>query len=296
MLESANILVCSDFSRFSDEALKAAEVIRKKSHGTVHVLHVTEFPVEWSSLLANDTLPHYLDEKFDYELLGLSEKKLKKQIEATGVIGESHVSLGLAYSVIEQFVKDHNINLLIMGHKGKEASPFRLGGLTEKMVASSAVPILVINSPLKVSKVAALFDPINPLPEIIVVGEKLANFFKSNFKVFSLFKDAASSFIGLGKLSYSTKLLSLTEIERQAVIKDVKEEIRKHLTSSAAELVVEVSVEKKVAFHLNSLLQEHGIDLAIIKKHQAGFLESMMIGSETRRLLEISQTNLFILN
>lgn len=294
MLENANILVCSDFTKFSDEALRAAELIRKKSHGTVHALHVTEFPVEWSSSLSNDLLPHFLDEKFDNELLALADKKLKKQMNDTGLIGEAHVSMGLAYSVIEQFIKDHDINLLIMGHKGKETSPFRVGSLTEKMVASSSVPILVINSPLKLFKVAALFDPINPLPEIIETGEKIASFFSSTFQVISLFKDAASSFIGLGKLSYSTRLLSLTNDERLEVIKNVKDEIRKHLVSSA-ELIVEVSVEKKSAFHLNSLLESNHTDLAIMKKHQSGFIENMMIGSETRRMLEISQKNLLIL-
>ncbi len=296
MLDKPKILVCSDFTGFSDMALNAAEEIRKKFDGTVDVLHVTEFPIEWNSSLANDLLPHYLDEKFDSELLALADKKLKRQIDSVELKGDAHVSMGMAYSVIEQFIKDHKIDLLIMGHKGKENSPFRLGSLTEKMIASSTVPILVINTPLSVTKVASLWDSMNPLTEIIETGERFANSFSAPFHVVSLFKDAASSFIGLGKLSYSTKLLSLSEEDRQEVIKKIKEEIRKHLTLTSASLIVQISVEKKIAFHLHSLLQEHHIDLAVMKKHHGSLLDSMMIGSETRRMLEISKQNLLILN
>lgn len=295
MLENANILVCSDFTKSSDLALRAAETIRQKSQGKLYVLHVSEFPIEWNSGLANDLLPHYLDEKFDYELLQLAEKKLRHQMYSLEVEGEAHVSMGMAYSIIEEFIKDHKIDLLIMGHKGKEGGPFRLGSLTEKMVASSSVPILVINSPFKISKLASLWDPMNPSPEVLQAGEKLSHFLNVPFYVISLFKDAASSFIGLGKLSYSTKLLTLSEEDRIEVIQQVKENIRSQLTNPKVELIIEVSVEKKVAFHLNSLLEEHHIDLAVMKKHHEGFIEKMLIGSETRRLLEITNRNLLIL-
>lgn len=296
MWEKANILVCTDFTPYSDHALRAAEVIRKKNNATLHALHVTEYPVEWNGSVSNDLLPHYLDDRFDIELFNLSNQKLEQQIKDNGVHCQRHVSMGVAYSVIHQFIREKNINLLIMGYKGKESSPFHLGSLAEKMVASTSIPVLVIKGPFAVRKVAALFDPANPADEVVKIAEELARFFSAKLAVVSLFKDIVSRFVGIGKLGFSTKILSLTADERLEIIDSIKKHIKNVLPENTyAEIHVETSVEKKLAYHLNSILIADHTDLAVMKRHHGDFLESMLIGSETRRMLELFERNLLIL-
>ncbi|MCM2348953.1 MAG: universal stress protein [Bacteriovoracaceae bacterium] len=296
MWEKSNILICTDFTLYSDQALRAAEVIRKKNNATLHALHVTEYPVEWNGSVSNDLLPHYLDDRFDIELFNLSKDKLDQQIKDNDIHCQGHVSMGVAYSVIHQFIRDNNINLLIMGYKGKESSPFHLGSLAEKMVASTSIPILVVKGPFVIRKIAALFDPANPADEIVKTAEELGRFFSAKLAVVSLFKDIVSRFVGIGKLGFSTKVLSLTADERQEITDSIKKHIKNLLSENThAEIKVETSVEKKLAYHLNSILTADHTDLAVMKRHHGDFLESMLIGSETRRLLELFERNLLIL-
>lgn len=295
MLNGPHILVCTDFSSYSDEALKAADQLTKKTNGHLSVLHVSEHPVifDW---LPTEGSPISLDENVERELLGTLRKKLEAQMKKCGVVAENHITMGFPANVILEEVKAKNINIVVTGHKGKSESTFRIGSLAEKIIASSPVPVMVIKSPFQLEKVGALLDPTGKMENILAWAEDLAISFSSRLEVISLFPDIGSRFIGIGKIGFSTELLSLSREQGEEVIHEVKERIRSHLTRvKDASIRVDISKEKKLAYHLNTVLQTEKIDLAVMKRHQAGFLEKILIGSETRRMLEIFDGNLFIL-
>lgn len=295
MLTEPNILVCSDFSPYSDFALKAAEEIRKKTKGQVHVLHVAEVPIQWQAPSV-DFLPHYMDEKFDVELLKVSRKELENRVAKVGLSGEVHVMIGMVYASIQEVIKNKNIDLLIMGHKGLANSPFHLGSLAEKMVAASPVPILVTKRPVSFERIAGLVDPTNPLVEIIQVSHELARLFSSKLEIVALFKDVMTHFLGLGKLSFSTRLLSLSEEQKEEVLHNTRSLIKNLLPAdSHAQIKVEITIEKQLAYHLNSILEGDHTSLAVMKRHHPGSLEKLLIGQETRRMLELFEGTLLIL-
>lgn len=288
MWEHENILVCTDFSAESMKALKVAENIRKKSNSVIHVLHVIEYPVEWRNIMGNDFLPHYLDDRFDAELFSLSQERLQKTIEEAGIKAIGHVSYGVAYSAIIEMIQQSGIKLLIIGHRGISNTPFRVGSLAEKLVAASPVPILIMKGPLVFEKICGLFDPTNPEEEVLKVASKLAIFFKSKLEILSLLKEAHGYFPTLGKVSFPTE-------ERKEHIHEIKHYIKNLLTDRPETLIrVETSVEKNIAFHLNKILVEDHADLAVMKRHHYSLNEGFIIGSETRRMLELFKGNLFI--
>ena len=294
MITEPKILVCTDFSSSSDLAIKVAKNICLKSRGSIHLMHVCEYPMQWDWSVT-ESMTNYLNEKFEVDLINSSRKRLEQQMSSLGIIGEAHVTLGVPYQAIHSLIKEKGINLLVMGHKGKGETLFYLGGLAGKMISSSPVPVLIIKKEIFSNRVAGLVDPFDPMKEIITATEELASILSGPIEFVSLFGDM-SAYIGVGKLGFSTKLLTLTEQERNELIKSTKDRIRKELgPSSRAEIKVEITIEKKFAYHLNSILAGDHTDIAVMKRHQSGFLEKILIGSETRRMLEIFEGNLLIL-
>lgn len=295
MLSKPNILVCTDFSPFSDDALKAADKLREQSGGTLSVLHVSEHPVIWD-WLPREGSPISLDEEVEKELLSSLRKKIESQMARCEVKGENHISMGLPHQVILEEIDARKIDVVVMGHKGKTGGTFRIGSMAEKVISSSPIPVLIVKRKFEMNKVAALVDPTAPMEKILNWSEELSFLLSAKLEVVSLFPDIAARFIGIGKIGFSTELLSLDQEQRAEVIREVEERIRKHLVpESKAEVKVLITAEKKLSYHMNSTLINDNVDMAVMKRHQAGFLEKILIGSETRRMLEIFEGNLFIL-
>lgn len=292
---NSNTLVCTDFSTLSDVALKAAYDLCNRTKSELHVLHVVELPVQWD-WSGETPMSEYFNEKFELDLLNSSRRRVDEQIVKTGIQGKAIVTLGIPHSTIHWFISEKNINLLFMGHKGKGAGPFQLGGLSTKMIASAAVPVLIVKNELRMNKVAGLVDPSGPMKNIIESAEEMATILSCPLEVVSLIADWPSRFIGIGKVGFSTELLSMTEEEKQEATKQIKEKIREKLSpSSKAEIKVEITHERKFAYHLNTILSRDHSNIAVMKRHQAAFIEKILIGSESRRLVEIFDGNLLIL-
>src|SRR5690606_19531061 len=120
------ILACTDFTPYSDHALRAAEALRKKTNVKLHVLHVSVLPVLWDWVPEGGT-PALLDEHFELELLKSLKKKMLAQIAQCGVQGEAYVSLGLAHARIAAEAVAFKADLIVVGHKGKTGGLFRIG-------------------------------------------------------------------------------------------------------------------------------------------------------------------------
>jgi hypothetical protein len=58
---------------------------------------------------------------------------------------------------------------------------------------------------------------------------------------------------------------------------------------------VGVTDELQVAYHLVNILQEDQVDVAIMQRHQKKIMDRMMIGSETKRMIELFTGNLLVL-
>lgn len=295
MFNKPNILVCSDFSDYSNLALKAADRFKTETHGSLHVLHVAEVPIQWD-WMPGDGFSKNVTENKEVQYIERLSKNLNEQMKACHIDGERHVAMGIPSTVIIEEIITNKIDLVVIGHKGKSAGVFHLGSLAEKIVASSPVPVLVVKEHFETNKIAALVDPNGKMEQIIPTAEEMAYLFSSQLVIISLFPDLAARFIGLGKLGFSTELLTLSKDQKEEISKKIRNRIHEQITKySDAKVIMEFSIEKKLAYHLNSILNEHQISMAILQRHQSYFLEKIIIGSETRRMLEIFKGNLLVL-
>ena len=298
MLSSPNILVCTDFKQTSDFALKSAETIRKKVGGKIHVIHISDIPVNWD-WVSQESSYQLQSAKLDADLYKSLQKMMSEQKKRCEVDCTTEVSLGPTYDGIMDSISKKKPDLVLMGHKGHAHGIFSLGGIASKVVSTASVPILVIKKNLcsPLGKVAGLVDTNNNMMKpIILATEEFSFLLSAQAEIISLWKNVTSQFYNLAPIEKVHPLLDLRQEVKEAILNKMMNEITKNLDEhTKCRVRVEISDEKQVAYHLVKILEEDLVDLAIMKRHQRKSMEKVFIGSETRRMLELFNGNILVL-
>lgn len=134
------ILVPTDFSKKHINPLEIATNLAKKYKSTIHLLHVVE-------IIPNTTFTEYED---FYNRL---EKKAQKQMSTlvANYQGKSvqilpHISYGNRVQEILKFIKEHEIDLIIMNsHKVELENPIHSWGtISYKVALLSERPVMLV--------------------------------------------------------------------------------------------------------------------------------------------------------
>jgi nucleotide-binding universal stress UspA family protein len=138
----ARILVATDFSEDADRALTVAISFGKVLNGTVDLVHVHDLPMVFSVADAlKPGLPLADDVLNAYRKLGERADRVR---EAGVDCATAAVGGDAAAEIVSQAQK-LRADMLVMGRRG--LSGLRrviLGGVTERVLRTSAVPVLVI--------------------------------------------------------------------------------------------------------------------------------------------------------
>jgi len=297
MLNNPVILVCTDFSPPSDYAMKSAENIRRRVGGKVHALHVSDFPVHWEWISVDLSSPLFGGD-VEITLLNSLKKLMREQVQRCELECTTEVSLGQVYQGIQETIDKVKPDLVILGHRGRASGPFQLGSMAAKIIASCKKPVLVskkvLNIPLE--KVAGLVSTIGPMQDIIAATEEFSFLLSAEPEIVSLWKNLSVQYFNLTTLLKSYPLLSFEQEEKDLIMAKMRERINEALdVHSKCKVRVDVTDEKHVAYQLARILHEDEVDLAIMGRHQKGMMEKLLIGSETRRMLEFYHGNILVL-
>ncbi len=145
------LLVPCDFSKPALHAFEfALDMAAKSANSTVHLLHVIELPVMSDSVLMpvlNFEEQHLEDARVQAEK---EFANLKKQYNKDSIKIESEVWFGRPAEQIQQYTKDHAIDMIVMGsHGAKGMKEFFVGSNAEKIVRHAQVPVLVLKDRYK---------------------------------------------------------------------------------------------------------------------------------------------------
>lgn len=95
---------------------------------------------------------------------------------------------------------------------------------------------------------------------------------------------------------YSALYFSTSKAEQEKMIKKLKEKIDGLLSDKQNTKVrVEVTQETKIAHALVNILNEDHANLAVMGSHSKNFLDRILLGSETKRVLELFEGNIVVL-
>lgn len=182
------ILVPCDFSVAAQNAYTFALDIAKKVNSEVFVLKVIDLPFMYESPLAGSTLA------FDPQLLlkdleddAIARFKRMKVSHSFQHDVSFNVTQGAVTPAILKSIKDHNIDLVVMGTQGTSGlSEVLIGSNTEKIVRTSPVPVLAVRKAVNLASIHNLVFPTGmeiDQPHVIQKLKELQAFFKAQVHV-----------------------------------------------------------------------------------------------------------------
>ncbi len=136
------ILVPTDFSSYSENALRTAASIAKRNSATILVIHMVGIT---DGVLTKDESQKALESVF---YLKLAEKQFSEFLDKPYLKGlnvNQAVNKHLNFSQINEVAKENKASLIVMGSRGSSGlEELFIGSNTEKVVRSSDIPVLVI--------------------------------------------------------------------------------------------------------------------------------------------------------
>lgn len=138
------ILVPTDFSKYSDEALKVATQIARKNNSEIILLHLLELPHQTSDIMGGSgkSIPEIMFYK------NKAINKLEKLMDDDCLKG-LNVSEAIEFKKVAEGVIDasekNNVDLIVMGSHGTSGfKELLVGSNAEKIVRFSNIPVLVV--------------------------------------------------------------------------------------------------------------------------------------------------------
>lgn len=159
------ILVPCDFSQPSRAAYKTAMNFAAQTGGEVVVLHVSFIPIVYDGLGTEAIAfsPDYF-KSLEKEIKNEFEK-MKLEVGVPAVKSKLELIYGEVLTSIKDFVKTHQMDMIIMGASGSSGiEEILIGSNTEKVVRHSSVPVLVVRDYVNISSVRKILFPtlLNP--------------------------------------------------------------------------------------------------------------------------------------
>jgi len=137
-------IVCPiDFSEFTDEILKYAVNITKKFNAELHLIHIIpnlNYFTPYESFLTPENLVA-IEKNIEKEV----EKDFERVTKNIDVPLKKIVKTGVTFVEIIDYIKEEDIDLVVMGTHGRSGiEHILIGSVAEKVVRKSPCPVLTI--------------------------------------------------------------------------------------------------------------------------------------------------------
>jgi len=145
MFAPKNILVPTDFSAYSDKALKKAVEIASQHKSKIYLLHVVD---EVMQCAVDYCLDVSLVKQIEKQSLKFAKEKLQKEVEELAPFKDIQiivdVKMGDTYETILKEQKDKRIDLIVIASRGKKGLIHHLGSIADKVMRGANCPVLLV--------------------------------------------------------------------------------------------------------------------------------------------------------
>jgi nucleotide-binding universal stress UspA family protein len=148
-----HILVPTDFSDFSINALKLAAEFARKSNAEVHILHVVNIPSHEVGIMPFQNQQNVAEGLFILKHIKKKFAELLAKDFLKGLTVHEVLKFDDIYKAVQDYSKGFNIGLIVMGTHGTSGlvNKFFIGSNTDKMVRLSDIPVLAVKDEVKSS-------------------------------------------------------------------------------------------------------------------------------------------------
>jgi len=147
MFRPKNILVPTDFSKYSDMALKQAVDLAEEFHARIYLLHVIDEGIQ--QCVADYCLSEEVMIQLDRDSLKTSKEKLEKEVrriaKAKKVAVSFDIKKGTPAEVILKEQKTKKIDLIVIASHGRTGLLKNLmGSIADKVSKGATCPVMLI--------------------------------------------------------------------------------------------------------------------------------------------------------
>jgi len=269
------ILLPTDGSDAADAALEAAVAVASAHDATLDVLYVADTNQPSLSRIEGQ-VRDILESEGDEIVESAAERA-----RSAGVDVETAVVQGGPSRTIREYVDDRGIDLVVMGTRGeRNVERILLGSVTERVVRSATVPVLVVPPGSRVSYP----------PENVVVGTDGSEGAGAALDEAIGIAGAAAATLHVVSVLEPT-LLGIDV--RSASAAEERERRDEKLLSAASERATDAGLgsvqtaieEGEVVETLTDYAADHGIDLLVVGTHGRTGIDRRLLGSVTEDLL-----------
>jgi universal stress protein A len=150
MFAPQRILVPTDFSSYSDNALKYALDMAKQYHAKIFLVHVIDEYIQ--QCIDDYCLSHKANEEFEQASVATSADKLQQQCNRVAegspdVEISTDVKHGVPYEQILREQKDKDIDLIVLSSHGRTGiMRILIGSVAEKVLRGAMCPVLFVRA------------------------------------------------------------------------------------------------------------------------------------------------------
>ncbi len=267
-----NILVPTDFSDQSANALSTAIAMCKRHHAVLHLLYVTESSVFVSPRDVNMAAMYLIPEMEEKgaEHLARCKKSIK---EKYGISVQSYLESGYPADCIRKKALELNCELIVMGsHGGSGFREFFIGSNAFHVIKNTTIPVLTIPGKKKVKEFKKILFPIRVSKGVMDKYDFIEPIIEKN--------KATLIIAGLSLPGEPYKLGPLDEEIRR---------LGKSLRSSNTQFKSEHYVCKNYAKKVLQLAKKENVDLIVINASLDHKWQQFFIGPYTQQVVNHSR-------
>lgn len=139
-----NKILCPvDFSEFTDQILNYAVTIAKRFDSELHLIHVIpnlNYFTPYESFLTPENLV-----AIERNIEGEVEKDFDKITKKIDLPFKRIIKTGVTFVEIIDYIKEHGVDLVVMGTHGRSGiEHILIGSVAEKVVRKSPCPVLTV--------------------------------------------------------------------------------------------------------------------------------------------------------
>ena len=146
MITLKTILVPSDFSECSDEAVRYGLELGRRFDARVHLLHVVQDPVTQPWAAEGFSVPLF-------DVVDEWQKEAEKRLRASVPVEDTDrvtvkAIVATPYAEILDYAAAHDVDLIVMGTHGRGGmSHLLLGSIAERVIRRAPCPVLTVRHP-----------------------------------------------------------------------------------------------------------------------------------------------------
>lgn len=163
MKSITRILLLTDFSDISENAVEYAVLIAKKTRAEIQVMHLINTPVDWVNI-GVEKEKQYPETRERIADARVQLNEVVSRFRDAGVIARPVLVYNMDVENIPEYIKDEDLDLIMMGsHGARGIKEFTIGSNAQKVLRTSRKPVLIVKKKPKYDSIkevvfASTFD------------------------------------------------------------------------------------------------------------------------------------------